>query len=513
MNRSQSTAVVVGGVLLVVLAGAALRPGADAVAVRELTVRRGPFVTKLPESGVIELPRTVTIAAGVGGNMGLIAVKEGERVRAGQLLATIVNPQVEVNLRDAESAAASAQGRADSIAEQVAVLPEQNRSAVVQAQAALVQARAQLGQARKDLAAGAQSGLGYGAASAEEQKLTADATLSKAATDLREARRTYEANQDLYAQKALSKDALDQSQARYEEALVTWQQAQRERQLLTGQLGRDYQVLKDRVRSAEDQVRQSEAALAAARAGATQTRAGDLQAARADADRAQADLAFAQEQEDHLQVRAPFAGIVESVATQPNDTLRPIQPGETVAAGQTLFEMAGNDRFVVRTKVDEQDVASVRVGQPAIVGGEDFGGRTLRGHVVEIAPIAQRSDDPSNTARQVLTTIVLEETLPFLRDGMTVDVDIVTHDEENVLAVPADALRKSGDGTAYVFVVQNGRAQRADVTLGAQNDTSAVVTAGLRDGDTIVAEKNPAVTANAAVKPAPSPGPASSGAP
>jgi RND family efflux transporter MFP subunit len=513
MNRPQSAAVVAGGILLVVLAGAALRPGNDAVAVREVALKRGPFVTKLPESGVIELPRTVTIAAGVGGNMGLINVKAGDRVRAGDLLATVVNPQIQVNLRDAESAAASAQGHASSMAEQVAILPEQNRSAVVQAQAALVQARALLGQARKDLVAGSQSGLGYGGASAEEQKLSADVTLSKAATDLREARRTNEANQDLYAQKALSKDTLDQSQARYEEALVTWQQAQRERQLLSGQLGRESGVLKDRVRSAEDQVRQSQAALAAAQAGATQTRAGDLASAQADAGRAEADLAYAQDQYAHLQVRAPFAGTIESVATQPNDTLRPIQPGESINPGQALFEMAGNDRFIVRTKVDEQDVANIRIGQPATVGGEDFAGRTLRGHVVEISPVAQRSDDPSNTARQVLTTIALDSSLPFLRDGMSVDVDIVTHDERNVLAVPADALRKGSDGTDYVFVVQNGRARRAGVTLGEQNDTSAVVTAGLHDGDVIVAEKNPAVAANVAVKPAPSAGPQSSTSP
>jgi RND family efflux transporter MFP subunit len=513
MNRAQGTALAAGGVLLVVLAGAALRPGTGALAVRELTVRRGPFVTKLPESGVIELPQTVTLAAGVGGNIGLLDVKASDRVRAGDLLATIVNPQVDVNLHDAQSVAASAAGRASSTAEQVAVLPEQNRSSVVQAQAALVQARAQLGQARKDLAAGSQSGLGYGEASAEEQKLSADATLSKAATDLGEARRTYDANQDLYAQKALSKDALDQSQARYEEALVSWQQAQRERQLLTGQLGRESQVLKDRVRSAEDQVRQSQAALAAAQAGATQTRSGDLESARADADRAQADLAYARDQYDHLQVRAPFAGTIESVATQPSDPLRPIQPGEAINAGQALFELAGSDRFIVRTKVDEQDVASIRLGQSAIVGGEDFGDRTLRGRVVAISPVAQRSDDPSNTARQVLTTIALEQSLPFLRDGMTVDVDIVTHDEGDVLAVPDDALRKADDGTSYLLVVENGRARRTGVKLGAQNDTSAVVTAGLRDGAVIVADKNPAVSDGVAVQPAPSPGPDSSTAP
>ncbi len=82
-----------------------------------------------------------------------------------------------------------------------------------------------------------------------------------------------------------------------------------------------------------------------------------------------------------------------------------------MSAGQALFTMAADDRYIVRTTVDEQDIAGVRVGQRAIVGGEDFGSATLGGRVVAISPIAQKSDDPSNTSRQVLTTIALDRQL------------------------------------------------------------------------------------------------------
>ena len=162
--------------------------------------------------------------------------------------------------------------------------------------------------------------------------------------------------------------------------------------------------------------------------------------------------------------------------------------------------------------VDEQDVAAIATGQRAIVSGEDFAGKELTGRVVAISPLAQKSDDPSNTSRQVLTTIELDRTLPFLRDGMTVDVDIVTHDEPHVLAVPIDAIRKDDKGKSYVFVVKNSRAVRSDVKLGAQNDTQAVVTSGIHPGDVVVADKNAAVLPNVNVTaaPSPSPGPSSS---
>jgi HlyD family secretion protein len=510
MNRRRNAVILIAGlVVLVVLGLVAARPGKNELEVRETPVHYGSFLTKLPETGVVQLPRVVTIPAGVSGNMGEIRVRAGDRVDAGELLATILNEQVSSNVRDAEETANSAAGKAQSVAESNAVLPQQNRSAVVQAEAAVVAARSQLTQAQQDLYAGAQSGLGYGGQTAEEQRLSADSTLSKVQTDLREAKRVYDADQYLYDEKGLSRDALLQAQAKYQQAQVDFTQAQSERRILGGQLARETQVLRDRVRSAQDQLRQAEAALASARANAGESKAGDLEAARADAARAEADLAYARDQAGKLEVRAPFAAIVQSVVSQTGDPLRPIAPGDSVTQGQALFTLAADDNFIVRTKVDEQDIAGVRLGQKAIVSGEDFAGAKLAGHVVSISPIAQKSDDPSNTSRQVVTTIALDRKLPFLRDGMTVDVDIITHDEKRVLAVSTDALHKDDRGN-YLYVARDGRAQRVDVGLGAQNDTEAIVTSGLRDGDVVIADKDPLLAAGSAVKPAPSPSPSAS---
>ncbi len=492
---------VLGALVLVTVIGVVGRRAPAATAVREAVVHTGTFTTKLPETGVVELPLVATLPAGVSGNVATVAVRAGDRVARGELLATLASAQVVSNLRDAESTAAAAAGHEESTAEANAALPQQNRSSIVQAEAAVVAARSQLTQAEQDVVAGSQSGLGYGGQTAQEQRLSAEAALAKAKTDFDEAGRTYRANQYLYDNKGVSRDTLLQSQARYEEARVTYEQARSERQILGGTLTRETQVLRDRVRSAQDALRQAQAALAAARANAAESKAGDLVAARADAARAQADLDFAREQAARLEVRAPFAGTVQSVATQTGDSLRPLQPGDPVTAGQALFTLAGNADYIVRTRVDEQDIAAVRVGQAAIVGGEDFGSATLGGRVVAISPVAARSDDPSNTSRQVVTTIALAKRLPFLRDGMSVDVDIVTHDERRVLTVPAEAVRQDSHGT-YVLLVRDGRAQRAAVQLGTQGDTEDVVTSGLRDGDTVVADKNAAVVADGRVTPA-----------
>lgn len=507
MKRRRNVILIAIGIAAIVALGifGAVKPRAQAVSVREETVRYAHFTTTLPETGVVQRPTTQVLPALVGGNLGSIAVRAGDHVVAGQLVATIVNPQIESALASAESTYAGSAGRAQSAGETNSALPAQNRSAVVQAQANLEAAQVSLQQARQDLTAGQQSGLGYGGSTAEDQRVTADAAVAKADTDLREAQRIADANRDLYAQKAVSKDTLDQSLARLDQARVVDSQARRERQILGGQLARQHSVLIDRVHAAQDALRQAQAALDAARANAAESRGGDVAAAQGDASRAAADLQYARDQVARLAIHAPFAGVVQTIATESGDSLRPLQPGDPVQPSQPLVTIASDRAFVVRTKVDEQDIAAVSIGQHARVSGEDFGGKALAGHVAQISDVAQKSDDPSNTSRQVITTVALDHTLPFLRDGMTVDVDITTKDVPHVLAVPNDAIRRDGDGKPYVFVVRDGKARKTPITTGAASDARTIVTKGLAPGDRVVADKNAGVSEGVAVTPQPSP--------
>jgi HlyD family secretion protein len=506
MKRRNLIFAAVGLVLVIALGAFAARPRGKVAEVRTGTAEVAHFRTKLPETGTLQRPLTQTISALVGGNLGRLYVKSGDHVSAGQLLARIENPQSEATLALTEASALSAASRARSAEATNAALPSQLHSNVVQAQATLVQARVQLQQARQDLAAGSQSGLGYGGSTAEEQRLAADANAAKADTDLREAQRLYDANRELYAEKAVSKDALDQAAARLDQARVAANQAHREREILTGTLGRNQVVLRDRVRAAENAVRQAEAGLSAAQAAALNTKQADVDAARADAARAETDRAYAAAQVGRLTIRAPFAGLVEAISSQPNDSLRPLQPGDSIQPGQELMKVALDSGFIVRAKVDEQDISSVRPGQKVEVGGEDFSGKTLPGHVASISAFAQRGDDPSNTARQIITTIALDGTLPFLRDGMSVDVDIITKDIPNALVVSSDAVRKDGSD-AYVFVVRDGKARKTAVTLADSNDVQTAIASGLAAGDVVVADKSAAVSDGVTVKAAPKPSP------
>ena len=293
---------------------------------------------------------------------------------------------------------------------------------------------------------------------------------NKSALD--EAQRVYDADVTLYNNKAIPRQQLDQDKAKLDQARVAYDQSVEQLKLgaVSGFNG------------------------------------GSVQAAVAAEEKAAIVNSQNQQQVAFTQVRAPFGGIIQTVASQPNDALRPLQEGDAVTAGQALFTIASAKGYIVRAQVDEQDIINVRLGMPVNVTGQDFPGKTIRGRVAEIAPVATKSTDASSTAKQVVTTIALDSSPAFLRDGMSADVDILTTDVPHAIVVPNDAIVKD-KGKTYVYVVTGGVAKKREIKTGRASDTQTMVLSGLNAGDTIVSQKLEDFVDGQKVKPAPSSSP------
>lgn len=425
-KRTRNLLFLVGGIVLVIIiAMLSSRRHGNAIPVRTLRVTYATFQSTIPESGTVQHPGTETIPTLVAGNLGALYVKTGQRVSAGQLLATVINPTAESNAAGTQADYQSAVANISS-----AKINEQN--AKVQYQAAVATA--------------------------------------KSALDL--AQKTYDADVNLYANKAIARQQLDTDSSKLQQAKVQYQQALEQLKL-------------------------------GAVSGYGQN---SVQYAVAAARKAQILNAQNQEQLGFTRIVAPFDGTIQSIATQTTDATRTIQIGDAVTAGQALFTIAQGDRYVVQAQVDEQDIINIKVGQSAKVTGEDFPNKTIMGHVSHVSPIAVKSTDTSNTAKQILTTISLDTSPSFLKDGMTVDVDIVTQNLAHVIAVPSIAITKLGT-TSSVLVVKNGKAAKRVVKTGASNDAQTVVTSGLHLGDVVIAGRADGVLPGSFVTPMPSASP------
>ena len=447
-----------------------------------ITMRPAPFIVQLPVNGVVQYPHIQTLPARVAAIIDRIYVKPGQHVTAGELLATLDNPEVLSAAQTSAAAYRSASAKASS-----AQLT--GGANVMEASANLETARARLEQARQDQLNGLQSGLGYGNSTAADLRAQAQATLITADATLREARRIYLAYRSLYKQGAISLDTFDQNRAKFIEAQAAYDQARLQRGTLESYLIRSRSVLQDNIQSAQKAFSQAQNQLDAAR---MQAATGDVAAAQAEAARANSEYAFATQQADAMRIRAPYDATVLSVASEKGEPMRPLQVGDAVDVGQPIVTIAARGGFVVRTRVDEQDAINVRVGQSATIAGDDFPHHTLSGHVSDISPLALRSADNATSTRTVPVTIAIDGAPAFLRDGMTVDVNILTTQLSNAIVVPNEAIANDSNGGTYVYVMRDGAAHKQPVRLGVSNDNSSVVESGLSPGDAVVAQSSAA---------------------
>ena len=78
----------------------------------------------------------------------------------------------------------------------------------------------------------------------------------------------------------------------------------------------------------------------------------------------------------------------------------------------------------------------------------------------------------------------------YLRQEMTISVDIETARRADTLIVPNEAIRDAGNNQAWVLVVREGTAQRQAVKLGSRSEGRTEILEGLAPGDLLVPVKN-----------------------
>jgi HlyD family secretion protein len=158
-----------------------------------------------------------------------------------------------------------------------------------------------------------------------------------------------------------------------------------------------------------------------------------------------------------------------------------VEPGQIVQPGKALLTLALAGPTQFKAQVDERFLQQLAIGQPGWVVADAYPGERLAARVSAIAP----SIDPQRGAVEV--TLTLAQPAPdFLREDMTLSVEVETARREQALTLPLSALRPAMAGQDEVLVLHEGRAQARQVRLGLRNLQAVEVTDGLAAGDTVL---------------------------
>lgn len=199
------------------------------------------------------------------------------------------------------------------------------------------------------------------------------------------------------------------------------------------------------------------------------------------------DVVQAQAQLDTARAGASVARakLAQTLVTAPTDARvlsRQVEPGQIVQPGRALFSLALAGPTQLVAPVDERFLDQLQVGQSALVVADAFPAQPFAARVLTIAPAvdAQRGAVEVKLALQ-------RQAPPFLREDMTLSVDVETGRRERALVVPLSALRSApSPAAAAVLVVDGSHVRERSVRLGLRTLDAVEVVEGLAAGDRVL---------------------------
>ena len=327
-----------------------------------------------------------------------IHYREGDTVKAGDIIAVLDDEQVRAREHQAEAAVSQSQARVRSAQQQIAVLREQLQETQLQTGQAQADAEGRVHQAEAELA------------SAEAELAQQEASLKLALFD-----------KDAYTRLAQS-GAVSERQGKQavttadtQEAVVT--AARRRVDAARGSLN----VAKTNFTNPSIRSAQS----AAIRKQMLQQQ-DEIASAAADLQRSRAQLSEAQANRQDLTVRAPFDGTIVT---------RTAEPGEVVQAGTAIVTLIDLNRVYLRGFVPEGQIGKVKVGQPARIYLDSNPKKPVDAYVSRIDP--QATFTPENTyfrddrVKQVVgVKLQLKTGFGFAKPGMPADGEILVSGDQ-----------------------------------------------------------------------------------
>ena len=222
---------------------------------------------------------------------------------------------------------------------------------------------------------------------------------------------------------------------------------------------------------------------------------------------AQAQAALKQARDDlsKTTIYAPMSGTVSALNKEQGE----IALGSQFQA-DVIMVIADLSEMEAQVNVDENDIVSIRRGEPAEIQADALIGQPLHGTVSDISSSANVSAAGSSEQKtEFEIKIGITEPPKTLRPGMTASSDIVTNTNPHALSVPiqsvalrtVDQLMKKGekrkdaaarfkpdkDGfVEVVFVIESGHAVAHQVKTGIQSDDRIEVLEGLNEGEEVV---------------------------
>ena len=185
-----------------------------------------------------------------------------------------------------------------------------------------------------------------------------------------------------------------------------------------------------------------------------------------------AELTSTREASEFLHIHSPAAGTIISVG---------VREGQYVTPQTELYTVADLTRVWVLVDIFEDEVPWVRVGDAASMTIAAAPGVVFEGRLTYIYPYAE------GQTRTVKARLEFDNPDFVLKPEMFADVSISASPQQNVIAIPSEAIVRSGLNERVFVVREPGRFEPRDITVGVSSEGWTEIRSGIDAGEEIVA--------------------------
>ncbi len=179
-------------------------------------------------------------------------------------------------------------------------------------------------------------------------------------------------------------------------------------------------------------------------------------------------------------VKSPTIGTVSNLSVSVGDT---VEIETLTFKPEPVLTIANFSSNVIIIDVSESDISKLEIGQKAVIDPDALE-ITYEGVVSRIDDIGQAAESGGVVNYKVYLDLV--DGVVELKSGMTVDVDIATREEADVLSVPNAAVKPYQGGRAVRSLGAGGEIEFLPVELGIKGEDYTQIISGVEEDQQIV---------------------------
>ena len=156
-------------------------------------------------------------------------------------------------------------------------------------------------------------------------------------------------------------------------------------------------------------------------------------------------------------------------------------PGQTVTTADVIVVLS--DHLIVQAQVDETDIGKIKLDQEVTLSLDAYPQIKIKGRVNHIYYESQIVNNVT-----IYQVDILPEKVPeVFRSGMSATVNITEKAKDNILTLPAGAVKRNREGT-YVLMAgsKDGKPEERKIEAGLSDDKNVEIISGLTTNDKVL---------------------------